>query len=155
MIRLSSGARQLLATELGLAPMFGYGHIKIYSGPAPMTPDAAATGTLLGIVSKGGIMPTNANYTSSGLTFAAGPTSGSIVDTGDWQLTVVNPGYAGWWRLSSVYELVTPDADPMTIARIDGVMTDSFVGLTSLNLMPGPAELIRAFVLSVPSHSGA
>lgn len=158
MIRLNSVARHQLATEMGLAPMFGYGHLQIYTGASPISPDAPPSGTLLGYVSRGVNVPTAANYTATGITFAAGPTPGTIIDTGDWYLKTVATGRAGWWRLVSVYELLAPG---MAAPVIDGAMDDSFGGFLQDNglperfLTPGPIELIRAFVLSVPSHTGA
>lgn len=45
--RISTGARNQLAKNLGFADMMRGGRIEIYSGAQPVTPDAAVTGTLL------------------------------------------------------------------------------------------------------------
>lgn len=49
-IRLSTGLRNAMAQGLGLAGVLNRGSINIYSGPQPVSADAAATGTLLGTI---------------------------------------------------------------------------------------------------------
>lgn len=50
MIRLSTGLRNAIAQNIGLAGALNRGCIRIYSGAQPATADSAATGTLLGTV---------------------------------------------------------------------------------------------------------
>jgi hypothetical protein len=153
MIRLSSAARNLLATQLGLAPMFGYGHIQIFAGPMPATPDVEAGAAPIAYVSRGGLVPTAANATLAGLLFSSGPTVGSIIDTGDWTMTITGTGRAGWWRLVTAYELTAPSGYPLP--RIDGTITEAFDGLNTLDFVPTGAAPVRLFALSIPFQTGA
>lgn len=51
-VRLSTGARNGLASGLGFQGMFNKGYIEVYTGAQPVSGDAAKTGTLLGVVSQ-------------------------------------------------------------------------------------------------------
>lgn len=152
MIRLSTAARHALVTSLGLAPMFGYGHIQIFAGAMPRSPDVAPTSAPIGYVARNGVVPTASNATVAGLLFSAGPVLGSIVDSGDWQLMQVGTGRAGWWRLVTANELNAPPG--YALPRIDGTISESFADLPTLDFVPAAAVPVRLFTLSIPFQTG-
>ena len=51
-LRFSTGARNAMASTLGLQGAFNHGYMEIYTGSQPANADAAKTGTFLGRISK-------------------------------------------------------------------------------------------------------
>jgi hypothetical protein len=107
----------------GLALMMEYGVIDIYSGAQPELAQFAPTGTRLGRVTKGGGVwfP---NEQANGLTLDQG-TPGALMDTGDWVLTGIANGTAGWWRWK--WNLSDTDAADPYYPRVDGMVGESLV----------------------------
>jgi hypothetical protein len=99
MLRLSTGFRTKLAGTSGFGETFANGVMQLYSGPQPLTADAAVSGTLLGIVTTGGGVFAFGTATN-GLAFEAAA-SGAIAKkiTDAWQYTGLAAGTIGWARL--------------------------------------------------------
>lgn len=121
MIRLSPGLASNVLGDYGLARMLGFGVIEVYSGSPPPYAHWAPTGTRL------------ARVTRDGGAFQAGdPTyglpldrsqPGALRDTGNWVLTGVADGRAGWWRWR--WFLDDPGTTDPYYPRLDGVVNDS------------------------------
>lgn len=77
-LRLSTGTRNALASGIGFGALFNKGSINIYTGTQPTNADAAATGTLLGVVTLGGGALTQEVQAAGSLTLSGG---GGSVDT--------------------------------------------------------------------------
>lgn len=75
--KFSTGARNGVANSMGLAAMFNRGWMGIYSGAQPASADAATTGTLLGVVSSGGLALTKETRATGSITLTGGA-SGSV-----------------------------------------------------------------------------
>ena len=76
-IRFSTGVRNALAQNAGVARIFNRGSIQIYSGSQPATADAAVTGTLLGTVTTASGALTAETIPTGSVTLTGGA-SGSI-----------------------------------------------------------------------------
>lgn len=77
MLRLSTGLRNALNNGLGFQGIFNKGFINVYTGSQPANADNAATGTLLGVVSSGGLAPTFEVPATGTITLATGA-AGSV-----------------------------------------------------------------------------
>lgn len=75
-LRISTGVRNALTGTLGFEGVFQKGTIEIYTGTQPTTADAAATGTLLGLVTLNSAALTRETQASQTITVAG--SSGSI-----------------------------------------------------------------------------
>lgn len=148
-IKLSTGARDLLASSNGISGMFADGVIYIYSGPQPASPDSAVTGTLLGIVTKDGAAfvfgsPTN------GLTWLA-PANGVVSKSADnWQFDGLAAATAGWFRLMG--NPVDNLGASTTLPRIDGSIgvTGADLNMTNIAIAVSAPNTVDAFALTVP-----
>jgi len=76
-MRLSTGLRNYLAKQGGIAEALNNGIIEIYSGAQPATPDAAPTGTLLCTISSGSGAVTSEVVATGTLTLTGGA-AGSV-----------------------------------------------------------------------------
>lgn len=97
MLNLSTALRAAIATEYGLAAMMRYGHIRIFSGAPPLTADMAEQGELLATITEDGL-PFVSGTGQGALNLVPGPISGACQMDGNWKLTVLKSGTAGWWR---------------------------------------------------------
>lgn len=98
-IKLSTGLRNAMAGTIGFAGALNGGVALVYSGPQPLSADAAPTGTLLGRVTLNG-----------GAWLAGDPTNGLVLDaavaggvakpsTAIWKLIGLAAGTIGWMRV--------------------------------------------------------
>ncbi|MDY0071831.1 MAG: hypothetical protein RBR77_04195 [Thauera sp.] len=144
-IRLSTGLRNALAFEYGLARMMRGGHIQIYGGAdQPISADEAPTGTLRAIVSTDGLPVPS---TAGGLQFTL-QSPGTLLDTGDWKIVGLSTGDLRWWR----FVWAADDFGEISTyyPRIDGAASD---GLTKLPSTIVASEIIPiSFRLLIPSQ---
>lgn len=148
-IKLSTGARDLLAGSNGLTGMFAAGVIHIYSGPQPASPDAAVTGTLLGIVTKDGA-PFVFGSPTNGLTWAAVVAGVAAKSTDNWQFDGLDTATAGWFRLMG--NPVDSLGASTTLPRVDGAIgvTGADLNMTNIAITTGAPNTVDAFALTVP-----
>jgi len=81
-IRLSTGARNGMASTLGFQGMFNKGYMEIYTGAQPASGDAASTGTKLGVVSVASGALTKETRATGSVTITGGATSVATVTVG-------------------------------------------------------------------------
>lgn len=151
MIRISTGFVTQLMTFQGVAQMMSYGSIDIYTGAMPDSPDDPPTGTRVGHISTNGIYCDATNFMTNGLKFDIGPTPGTLVDDGEWVMSRIGSGTAGWWRFrthmsdDNQYSQIEP--------RIDGTISECFL-IANKDFEPGPSEPVQFFKLSLPLQTG-
>lgn len=142
--KMSTGLCDKLLTNNPLKTIFNLGFIKIYSGAAPATADAALTGTLLCTISN--------NSTGTGLTFdasASGVLPKAAAET--WSGVNGATGAASHYRLVAVGDT---GALSTTEARVQGTVStggsDMVMGNTTLT--NGATTTLNFFTQSlVPS----
>jgi len=151
-VRLSTGLRTNLAGDTGFGATFDKGVIYIYSGPQPLTADAAPTGTLLGIVTTGGL-PFTWGSATNGLSWEAAASGAITKDASDtWQFTGLANGTAGWFRLMG------NDEDNLststTLPRFDGScgLGSGDLQLSTLSITTGSVNTISVFAFTVPAQ---
>lgn len=141
-IRLSSGLRDAVVTNYGLGAMLFGGHIQIYTGEQPASPDMPPPGTLLGTVTQDG-----KPVATGGLKLTYGPKVGELINDGVWVLKGIASGAPGWWRFVGAH----PDdgAQSAYFARLDGAVGDSVQDMPAL-IADTTALPIGGFLLSLP-----
>ena len=150
-IKLSTGTRNGLAGTSGYGALFANGIIYIYSGPQPLTADAAPTGTLLGIVTKDGGAFTPGSPTN-GLTFAAVADGAITKSTDNWKFTGLAAGTAGWFR--QVGNAADSLAASTTAVRMDGSVgtNGADLNLSNLSVAVGSPNTIDVFRFTIPAQ---
>jgi len=148
-VQLSTGLRNGMLNATGFTEAFTNAVMYIYSGPQPLTADAAVQGTLLGIVTK-----TAGAFTfgtsSNGLNFAA-PAAGAISkDSNAWQTVWATAGIAGWFRLMGN----ASDAlgTSTTLPRLDGSVATvgGDLNLSTVNAVVSAPATIDVFTFTLP-----
>lgn len=147
-LRLSTGLRDAInngGTNGGIKGALRLGFINIYSGPQPLTADAAATGTLLGTVSV--------NASGTGLTFdasVAGVISKAAAEV--WKMVGLANGTAGWMRFWPAGG--NPANTSTTEARLDASIGNSGadLNLTNLSIAVGVPTTIDSFAYTTPAQ---
>lgn len=94
-LQKNTATRNIQITALG--EIFDGGTLEIYTGSQPVSPNSAASGTLLCTIT----IPNPA---------FGSPTAGVIEEAGSWSDTAVDTGTAGWARFISSDTLKTMDA---------------------------------------------
>lgn len=94
-IRLSSALRDAVISNYGLGRCLTGGHIRLYAGDQPVSPDDTATGDLAGFITMDGVLPVG---DSPGLLFALGDEAGSISMSGNWVARPLTGTPPTWWR---------------------------------------------------------
>jgi hypothetical protein len=109
------------ATISGIATTLNNGVIEIYTGSRPTTADAPVKGTLLGIITSGGL-PFTAGSPTNGLQFSVDTEIGTIEKSADqtWQFKALESGAAGWLRIKA--NAADTGANSITAIRIDGTI---------------------------------
>lgn len=151
MLRQSTGLRNALAGTTGFASTFANGIIEIYSGTQPATANAAATGTLLGVVTTNGGAFTPGSATN-GLTFAA-PASGIVSKSAStWRFTGLATGTAGWFRLKG--NALDDNGVSTTLPRLDGNIanTGGDMSLSNTAIVTGSPNTIDTFSYEIPAQ---
>jgi hypothetical protein len=151
-MKLSTGLRNKLAGTTGFGTTFNDGVIYIYSGPPPLTADAAPTGTLLGIVTvDGGAFVFGAP--GNGLGFDA-PVNGVVSKAAaeNWKFTGIADGVAGWFRLMG--NALDNLGISTTLPRLDGTIAVSGadMNLSNINIVTGAPNTIDVFQFTVPAQ---
>ena len=139
---MSSGLRDAVITNYGVGMAMNHGHIQIYSGEQPATPDLQSQGRLLAFVTQDGLPVPIPGDEAGGLQLRHGRT-GEIVNQGTWVLKGVADGVPGWWRFVELQ--IDPDTNSTTAFRIDGSVGDSLFGV--------PESISATDVIPVASFS--
>lgn len=151
-IKLSTGLRNKLAGPSGFGETFAGGVMYIYSGSQPITADAAATGTLLGIVTKDAAAFAFGTLTN-GLAFDA-PVAGSVSKAAAdvWKMFGLALGTAGYFRLMG--NAADNLALSTTLPRLDGSIGVSGADLNMSNIAidVGVPSTIDIFQFTVPAQ---
>ncbi len=147
-LKLSTGLRNHLAATGSLRAGLNGGFIKIYSGTAPLTADAAlgstGTNTLLVTISDDG--------GAGGLTFEATPADGVLSKTigQTWSGTVESSGLASFFRW-----VMTGDAGTAstTAVRMQGDVStlNAELNLANPNLADASDQPINHFFVAIPT----
>lgn len=147
-IRFSTGLANLLASSAGFASAMANGVIDVYTGPQPVTADAAATGTLLGTVTLAS-GPFTPGSPTNGLTFAAA-VGGVLQKSGVWSFAGIAVGTAGWFR----FRANAADAGGIstTAPRMDGSIATSGANFTlsNISIIVGTPVTVDTFVYTQP-----
>lgn len=145
-VRLSTGLRAAMlngGTEGGMKGALSGGKIRIYSGPQPISADAPATGTLLGIVTVDGA--------GGGLHFDTS-TDGTLSKAAaeHWKFNGIAAGTAGWFRFTA--DGGDPDINSSVEARIDGTIATSGgdVSITNVAITVGSPNTLDVFTFTLP-----
>jgi len=148
--RLSTGLRTNLAGSTGFAATFANGIIEIRTGTQPATADAAATGTLLGTITKasGAFTPGSA---TNGLTFATAADGAVTKSTDQWSFNGVAAGTAGWFRFKG--NAADNDLLSTTLPRLDGSIATSGadMGLSNISIAISSPTTVDSFTWSQPA----
>ena len=149
-VKLSTGFRDALLNNQGFSEIFSAGVIAVYTGAQPATADDAATGTLLGYITKDGAAFVPGSPTN-GLSW--GTAAGGVINknSDNWRLTGAAAGTAGWSRLMG--NAADNGLASTTLPRIDGAIATSGgeINLTSLSIGIGSVTTIDAFTYAIPA----
>jgi hypothetical protein len=135
-----------MMTNYGLGAMMNYGHIRLYSGPQPASPDFVPTGTYLGYISTDGDEPVPGSPTGGLLLGYLG--DGELREDSTWVLKGVANGTIGWWRF--VWNAEDDDSASTFYPRIDGAAGES-LKLSSYVVEPTTVREISEFRLWLPT----
>lgn len=110
--------RKTLAT---IAIELNNGCIEVYTGSPPTTADSPVKGTLLGIITSGGL-PFTAGSPTNGLQFEANAADNTINKSSSqvWQFKALDNGTAGWLRIKA--NAADDGGNSTTALRIDGTI---------------------------------
>lgn len=137
-IRLSTAARNLLLQSGGFSGAFNKGSINIYSGTQPATPDAAATGALLGTVTVSSLALTQETAASQTITVAGAAGSVNTVSVGG--LNII-PGGAVPFRTDAA----TTASDLCDAINRDGLFAATVAGaVVTVKGRPGAGATYNA-----------
>ena len=143
-VKVSTGLRNKILDTGSLKSRLALGFIKIYSGAAPATADAAVTGTLLCTisVSSGG----------TGLTFDTAAAAGVLAkNTGEtWSGVNAATGTAGYYRFSAAGDTGVLST---TEERIQGTvgLAGADLNLSSVSLTATVTQTIDYYVATLPT----
>ncbi len=149
----STGFASALLGGQSFASIFHNGVMEVRSGPQPASADAAATGTLLGYITRDG-NPFTPGSPSAGLQFQH---SGRLVMAHPahvWYFTGIANGVAGWFRLranapdSGAYSPLAPRID----GAVGGFETpgDIQLRMTSTTITPATQFPINQWFYGLP-----
>lgn len=148
-VRLSTGLRDNLVGTTGFSSTFANGVIEIRSGTQPANADAAATGTLLGLVTlaSGAFTP---GSPTNGLTFAAA-SGGAVAKSGTWSFVGIADGTAGWFRLRG--NAADAGGISTTLPRLDGsiAVSGADMNLSNISITIGAPATVDSFTWTQPA----
>lgn len=143
-IKLSSGARNKMLDTGSFKSIFALGHIKIYTGSAPATADAAVTGTLLCTIS-------NAS-SGTGVNMAAASVSGVLdkLSSETWSGVNAASGTAAYYRHVAAADDGTLST---TQARVQGTIGTAGADLnfSSTSLTSGATQTVDYYSIALPT----
>jgi hypothetical protein len=143
MVKLSTGLAVSMLGNYGLTAMMNYGFINVYTGVQPLSPDMPPEGTLL------------ARVTTDGDAFIVGSTAGGslqlqqdaagiLTPFGDWILTGLADGEAGWWRWQ--WNQFDDQTQSFYYPRMDGTVGESLL-LVDTAITTATVTEIDAFIV--------
>lgn len=149
MIKSSTGLAAYLMVTGSAKDAFDGGLVKVYSGAAPATADAAVSGTLLWTVSVDG--------DGTGITFSSSASGRSMVKepTEVWQGAIVATGTAGYWRLVAAGDDGTLSTTAPRIQGTCGDTADADMYMTNPSLVENSdldAKALAAFSVALPTY---
>lgn len=140
--RMGSLGSAASPTGAPVQDLLANGIVKIYSGTAPATADAAVTGTLLVSIDNGGTATTFAEPSSSAIAIAGGES---------WSVAAVATGTASYFR----YVIKATDDGTLstTQVRIQGTVGTSGADMITGNtaIVSGATQTIDTFTLTAPA----
>lgn len=143
MLKISTGLRNAMLDTATLRTALGNGFVKIYSGAAPGSADAAVTGTLLCVISD--------DTTGVGISLAPAA-GGSIAKTPTevWAGNNVASGTAGYYRHVASTDTGTAS---ITEPRVQGAIatSGSELNLTSVVLSNGATQTVDFYSITLPT----
>lgn len=143
MVKVSTGLAVSMLGNYGLTAMMNYGYINIYSGEQPTSPDLPPTGDLLGRI------------TTDGNAFIVGASVGGALELqqdeqgvvsaqGNWVLTGLADGTAGWWRW--YWNSFDDQVQSFYYPRVDGTVGESLI-LADTAITTATSVAIDSFVV--------
>jgi hypothetical protein len=147
-IKTSTGLAAHLAVTGSLKDAFDDGFIKVYSGAAPATADAATSGSLLWTISVDG--------DGTGLTFDATPVDRALVKVeADTWGGATTAGTAGYWRLVAASDTGGSSTSQVRIQGTCGSTAGADLYMSSTTLSTDAALLAKtlaAFSVALPTN---
>ena len=141
MVRLSTGLALSMIGNYGLTAMMNYGHIKVYSGDQPISPDMPPEGEQLAYITTDGL-PFVVGNTGNGALALSQDDAGVLQSAGIWKLTGIDTGVAGWWRW--YWNSYDSENQSFYYPRMDGLVGESLV-LANENITAASNLEISAF----------
>lgn len=120
-----------------------YGYIDVFTGDQPASPDIPSTGTRVATIRTNGA-PFVVNSQSGGALEIIQGDTGALRKSGNWLLTGVDTGTAGWWRW--YWNAFDNDEHTFYYPRMDGLVGDSLI-LASTSITPATSEAIESFTV--------
>ena len=144
MFKTSTGLRNAMLLDTGLANAMALSVLRIYSGTVPATADASiGSAVLLCTVSVDG--------TGTGVTFDSAPTGGVILkNTSElWKGTNIANGIASFYRLSAITD---DGAESLVTKRCQGEvgLLNSDLILATTNLFIDQEQRVDYFAIGLP-----
>lgn len=150
MLRFSTGLRTNIVGSTGLAASLENGVIEIYTGTQPASANAAATGTLLGIVTLAS-GPFTPGSPTNGLTFGDAA-DGAVSKFGTWSFVGIAAGTAGWFRFKA--NAVDAGGVSTTAVRLDGSCAagGGDLNLSNVTIDVGAPTTVDTCVITYPAQ---
>lgn len=153
-LRLSTGLVNYMARTGSLKAGMDNSYLFLYSGAQPASSDAAATGTLLAVITVGSV-------TSAELTLIDGAATGDVVNAVEvWSGDGIAAGVMGWFRMiveNTDQATTTTDAASAstTIRRLDGTIAASGgqLNMSNTTVAVGAPQVVSSFSLTVPQST--
>lgn len=152
-VSLSAFLRNAIMGTTGFKGATANGRLELRSGPQPANADAAASGTLLCLITIGGGTPTPGSNTAYDINFDApvlGVCSKAAAET--WSGTCIAQGQIGHFRYKgNAADDDTADASP-THTRMDGsvAVSGGDLNLPQVNVVVGTPIVVAALDVTLP-----
>lgn len=151
-VKQSTGLRNAMCGTIGYSGALNGGAIMVYSGPQPVSADAAATGTLLGIATLDG-QPWEAGNPLHGLVLDT-PAGGGVTKppAAVWKLTGLAAGSIGWFR--HVGNAGDDGAASAVLPRVDGAAGQGTgdAKFSTLTVVVGQPVTIDVYAYMIPAQ---